>query len=364
VTARIAIMVVVALAIVIELFVPDEAPRTYESTTHGTMPWGYRAVHDLLVELGAPGRFEARVDELPARATAWWIGPPGICDDVPDPTGEVQSWIDAGGVAVVFVPADIHQTNCRFAGTALPPAVPPTAERIEGLGPSRRVHINNLYAFANVDDTWIVRARYGRAPFVIERVQQQGALIAVADARILRNETLAVDDVALVAADLARAYGLPRVVERIDPAADGRSRSAVVYLLRSPAIALLAGLALTGILAAWSGSLIPPRTVDGEPVPAPTLQRYVASLATLYAGSHDYPRLLARYRELTARRLRRYLGLPAHASLDAVAARVERARPARRDARALLVDPLDATTAADLHAAAARLDALAAEVIG
>jgi hypothetical protein len=161
-----------------------------------------------------------------------------------------------------------------------------------------------------------------------------------------------------------RAYGAPHVVEQVDAADAGRSRSAIVYLLRSPAIALLVGLALTGVLAAWSGSLIPPRTVDVDPVPAPTLQRYVASLATLYAGSHDYPRLLARYRELTARRLRRYLGLPAHASLDTVAARVERARPAVRDARALLVDAMDPTSAADLHAAVARLDALAAEVIG
>jgi hypothetical protein len=235
---------------------------------------------------------------------------------------------------------------------------------VEGLGPSRTVKVTGLRTFDDADAAWNVRARIAGRPFVVERALGQGTLVVVADARIVQNETLADDDVALVAIDLARTYGTPRIVEAVRATGlGGRSRSAIAYLLGSPAIALLAGLCVTGVLFAWSGSLIPARTVDADPTPAPTLQRFVTSLASLYAGSHDYPRLLARYRELTARRLRRHLGLPPHASLETVAERVERARPGLRDARALLVEPSDPASAPDFHAAVARLDALAAEVM-
>src|SRR5262249_36623472 len=93
-------------------------------------------------------------------------------------------------------------------------------------------------------------------------------------------------------------------------------------------------------LVAWRGGLVPPRTVDQDAPPAPTLETFVTSLATLYAGSHDYERLLARYRDATARRLRRHFGLPAEVPLDTVPPRAEpprgprRARAARASRRA------------------------------
>jgi hypothetical protein len=364
------IIALVVAAVAIDLFVPTEDPRTLESTSYGTTPWGYQAVYELLAELGASiGRFEDEVDGLPAQATAWWLAMPGLCvdfDDFSDPTAGVRAWVERGGVGVVFLPGDPRRSRCRLGGIALPAtrASCATDRVVDGLGPNRKIRMKGLRTFADVDDTWLVRARFGGEPFVIERMEKDGALVLVADGRILQNSTLDEDDAALVAVDLVRAYGAPQVVEQTTAALSAHSRSAIVYLLTSPAIALLIGLALTGLLAAWRGSLVPPRTVDGDPVPAPTLQVFVASLATLYASSRDYAGLVARYRDLTARRLRRHLGLPAHASLEAVAARVERARPSVRDARAVLVNPVDATSAATLEHAVARLDALAAEVIG
>jgi hypothetical protein len=368
--ARVGIVALVVLALGIELFVPQEDTRTLDATTYGTMPWGYRAVHDLLVELGAPAeRFHDELDRLPTDATAWWITPPGLCLEVDDtpPMEAPGAWIDAGGTGIVFLP-DLpdaeHAERCRLGDVVLPSRAPQRAggDVVAGLGTDRKV-VTKLDTFT-ADDGWTVRARVAGEPFVLERAVGRGRLVAVADARILQNANLTGGDTALVAVDLVRAFGAPRFVEAVDEAGlSARSRSAIAYLVRSPAIALFAGLVLTGLLAAWGGNLVPPRTVGPDPIPAPTLQTFVTSLARLYAGSHDYARLLARYRDATARRLRRHFGMAPTTPLDAVAARVERARPALRDARAVLVAQT-ATTQAAFDAAVARLDALATEVIG
>lgn len=367
-TARFAIVAFVAVAIAMQLFVPTEDTRTMDATTHGTMPWGYRAVSDLLDELRASaGRFEGDLAALPARTTAWWLSMRGLCvrlDDGSDPTEDPRAWVEGGGVGIVFLPGSRRPDPCRIGGIDLPAThVGHGNGRLVGLGPDRAVHVEELRTFADVDDAWIVRATSGKDPFVIERRLGDGTLVLVADARVLRNRELDGADGALVAVDLVRAYGAPRLVEEPPWSLAGRARSAIGYLLASPAIALLAGLALTGVVAAWHGSLVPPRTIDGDLLPAPTLYAFVASVATLYAGSRDYPRLLARYREMTARRLRRHLGLPPHASLETVAARVERMRPAA-GARALLMEGADTPDAAGFRHTVGRLDALVAEVIG
>jgi hypothetical protein len=366
--ARVAIVAFVVVAVAISLFVPTEDARTIDATTHGTMPWGYRAVHDLLTELGvSAGRFEDDVDALPASTTAWWLSMPALCldlDDASDPTEGPRAWIASGGVGVVFLPGGARTGRCHLGAMALPPTRESKGNApLLGLGPDRDVRVTPLRTFTDVDDAWIVRATRGGEPFVIERRLEDGTLVLVADARIVENRALADGDDALVAVDLVRAYGAPRVVEEPPWLLAGRARSTIGYLLSSPAIALLAGLALTALVVAWHGSLVPPRTIDGDSVPAPTLQAFVASLATLYAGSRDYPRLVARYRELTARRLRRHLGLPPHASLETVATRVERMRPALR-ARALLLERVDAPDAARFQSTVAGLDALAGEVLG
>jgi hypothetical protein len=362
------IVALVAVGIALQLFIPSEDTGAFEPTTYGTRRNGFRVVHDLLVELGAPvERFHDEIGRLPTSGTAWWIAPFGVCagsDD--DRTTALLGWVRGGGTAVVFLPdPTASDRTCRFAGSAmhLEGLDADANRRLSGMGPNRVVEAGRLRTFRNLDEGWTVRARWAGQPFIVERSDGSGRLVVVADAKILENETLADDDAALFAVDLVRAFGPPRIVEAEQRLLDARSRSAILYLLRSPAVPLFAGLVLTGILAAWRGALVPPRTIDAEPLPAPTLQTFVASLARLYAGSRDYARLLARYRDLTARRLRPHLGLPPHASLDAVAERIERTHPRLEGVRSALVDERPATADA-FHAAVARLDTLAAEVIG
>jgi hypothetical protein len=284
-----------------------------------------------------------------------------------------RAWIEAGGTGVVFVPQTVKPVaSCEIAGTTLALSNAHSAgDRLSELGPDRFVKSVRLNVFHDLDphrsgfdEGWTIRARYSTEPFVIERPLGRGRLVVVADARVLQNETLSSDDgAALFAVDLVRAFGPPRIVEAEQRLLDARSRSAIVYLARSPAMALFAGLVLTGLLVAWRGGLVPARTIDVEPVPAPTLQTFVGSLARLYAGSHDYPRLLARYRDLTARRLRASLGLPANAPLEALVERIERTHPNVSGARATLMEARAGGSAEAFHAVIARLDALAAKVI-
>jgi hypothetical protein len=366
---RVGIVALVAIAMALQIFLPSQDTRQFDTTTYGTLRNGFRVLHDLLVELGAPvERFHDEVGHLPSTATAWWIRPSGFCagtDVASELMASQSAWIDGGGTAVVVLPDRITPDDvCRFSGETLALRDRDDTKGIlTGLGPDRAVD-THLRTISKFDDGWTVRVHWATKPFVLERAQGRGRLVVIADGRILENGTLADDEGAsLFAVDLVRAYGAPRFVEADQGLLDARSRSAILYLARSPAIALFAGLVLTGVLVAWRGALVPPRTIDDDPLPAPTLTTFVGSLARLYAGSRDYGRLLARYRDLTARRLRAHLGLPPHASLDAVVERIERTRPAVRGVRAALVEDRAATPDA-FSAAVARLDSLAAEVIG
>jgi hypothetical protein len=62
--------------------------------------------------------------------------------------------------------------------------------------------------------------------------------------------------------------------------------------------------------------------VQDVDVGAPRLDAFVDAVAALYARSGDHARVLARYRTLTARRLRRRLGLSADAPDGALHARL------------------------------------------
>src|SRR5207245_6297700 len=78
----------------------------------------------------------------------------------------------------------------------------------------------------------------------------------------------------------------------------------------SPALLVFCGLALTGVLFTWQGNLVPPRALPGPETDTPGLDAFVDSLAALYAGTRDHARVLERYRELAAARLRRPFGMP------------------------------------------------------
>jgi hypothetical protein len=370
--ARIGLVVASVVLALVALLVPEQDAELVDATTYGTMPWGYRATHDLLVELGFPVvRHHEPLDDLPARATAWWLAPRGACANADEAAAEPAwypaKWVESGGTAVVFLPDTRNATGiCDVDGYGTPPRIPADRDSkatVTAVGPPRTLHIPKLRTFAEPAD-WVTRATYADRPLVLEQPVGDGRLVVVADARLVQNLTLAEADTAPFVVDLVRAFGVPRIVE--DPIAQPgkRTSTAMSYLATSSAAFMLAGVLATGLLIAWRGTLIPPRTIDAGGAAAATLQTFVDSLARLYAGTHDHQRVLTRYRELTAARLRRHLRLPVHTSLEAIAERLGRGRPLAQDARALLLDRAPVATPAELRAAVGRLDALAAEVIG
>jgi len=200
-----------------------------------------------------------------------------------------------------------------------------------------------------------------RDPFVLERAVGAGRLVVVADGSILSNRWLDRDDAAPLALDLVRGFGVPALDEREHGLR--REQRALVYLAGSPALGVFVGLALLGLLALWRGAALPRRAVVEVDPSAPELERFVDSLAGLYARSRDYARVAQRYRVLSLARLRRHFGLTPEISGPALLARLRReGRLARADLAAL--DPeatVPVRSAADLRAAARRLDSLVKE---
>ena len=177
-----------------------------------------------------------------------------------------------------------------------------------------------------------------------------------AEGRFLENQGLDRGDAAPLAVDLALALGPPIFDERSHGLVP--SRSTLGYLARSPALLCFAGLALLALGFAWYGAAEPPRVV-AEPDPgAPTLESYVQSLAGFYAATGDHARVLERYRELTARRLRRHFGLREDAPL---AERLGRRRGLSPAGLARLASDAPVASAAELARAAALLDRLVEE---
>ena len=106
-----------------------------------------------------------------------------------------------------------------------------------------------------------------------------------------------------------------------------------------------------------------PYDVQGFDPAVPTLEAFVSSMAALYAGTRDHARVLERYRELSAERLRRHFGLPHGLSRLALADRIHRDGRVSAEQLAPLTDAGAVDTAAELADAARRLDELVTEVI-
>src|SRR5206468_12748851 len=87
-----------------------EDPRPLSPTTFGTVPAGYRALFELLTELGFPvTRSHVTPDALAPPATRWWLEARGLCrvplrGAVAPRDWRGGSWVEAGGPAVVFLP--------------------------------------------------------------------------------------------------------------------------------------------------------------------------------------------------------------------------------------------------------------------
>jgi len=389
------------LLMIVGILLPDGTERATR-TSFGTFPHGFRALFELLVELGfSVERSFDPPDQIAAGSAVWWIEPEALC------VGEDETvlWdltgpLERGGTAVVFPPrgcarlgtlevpersarseagdaggadevsekdeeeeaSDRHLLDRWLAGDFTLAEIPTEPQQLEG-GPGpglRELDAPPLLRFEETGD-FEVRARLEGAPFILEKRVGAGTLVLVADATFLTNGFLDRADAAPLAVDLASHYG----VSLVDEFSHGmhRERHPIRYLARSSALPVFAGLALLGLLAFWRGSTLPRRRLEEAPLPAPALDRFVDSLASLYARSRDQCRVAERYRELTLARLRRHFGLPAETPARII---VERLRRDRRLSPELLGSLIEAETPRDeaaLRARARRLDTLVKEAL-
>ena len=359
------------LLLIIGTFAGEDT-RPASPTTFGTVPGGYRALFDLLSELGFPvTRAYAEPDGDTPPATRWWVDARPLCRSGAG-TWAGDAWVRSGGTAVVFLPWAAAETECRLAeDLAVPRRISAVgapwrldiggaegraqAQQVSGDLGSRALEAPPVLAFLDADG-WIVRAFVNGKPLVLERGLGRGLLVLVADGLFLRNAWLDHGDAAPLALALVRAYGVPAFDEHeLGPRV---RRSAAAYLLTSRAVAVFFGLALTGILFAWQGALVPARQVADVDPSAPRIDAFVDAVAALYARTGDHPRVLERYRALTAGRLRRHLGLPPDTPVAALVRRL--ARDPRIDRRALdlLIEGEPAEGERGLRAAVGVLDAL------
>jgi hypothetical protein len=419
--AAIAVAVMVVLTIVNALWPRSPSPLT--SSSFGRAGAGHGALYDLLSETGlSRGRSFEAARRLDDAGTLWWIDPAGVCDgriarsgmvdvlDAEDVAWPAAAWLRSGGVGVVFLqsadpggpvlaPQDELVECDAIGGMALPgrvrlraaseatdeadadddaedapsDAAPPTPTLVEGSFASqpRRLPLDDPWVFEESSD-WPVVARARKPdgpewPFVLARPFGEGLLVVVADSGFTHNAWLDGEDAAPFAVDLVRSFGEPRFDEREHGFLP--ETSAFRYIASSAALPVYVGLALLGVLHAWRGNALPARSVPEFDPATPTLETYVTSMAALYAGTRDHARVLERYRELTASRLKRHFGLPQEVSRRALAERIERDRQGRprpgagRAPLAVLTEPRSVGTEAELASAVGELDALVSEVI-
>jgi Domain of unknown function (DUF4350) len=367
--------------------------RDFTPTSFGRIPAGHGALYDLLRELGLPvARSFAAPEALPPDRTVWFIEPDEGCAARSLSGESLAPWLASGGHAVVLLPARLAACppDAKVAGFALPgreeaapggvepaPGAPaaPEATRltVEGdwLRAPRSLELAAPVRFlpetawseeqggAGEDGSWRIAATEAGRPFALERAVGGGRLLVIADGRFLENQWLDRADAAPLAVDLALALGAPWIDERAHGLVP--SRGALAYLLRSPALPCFAGMALLALTFAWFGAAEPPRRVAEVDPSAPSLESYVQSLAGFYAATGDHARVLARYRELTARRLRRHFGLPPDAPLASLVDRLRRRPGLSRAGVAQLASRTPASNASELARAVALLDRLVEE---
>ncbi len=360
--ARVSVVVCFFVLVAIGLAMQPGARET-SRTSFGRVPEGFGALYDWLLALGLPAARSYRPPEdLPASQTVWWLEPHVDCDGA-----ALLRWIEGGGTAVIVPAAGDAESACVLPGVAIPErthgeggddAAADTLVTGELAAAPRSLGCGPLSAFDEATD-WKPVARLGDRPFVMERSLGVGRLVLVADVAFLENRCFAEGDAAPLAGDLVRAFGPPWLDERSHGLR--APRGVVAILARSPAVVFLALAGLVGVLHVWRGALVPPRRLLEPSLPAPTLDAFVDSLARLYAATADHARVLERYRELTASRLRRLFGLPPDTPPAQLLARLGRRPALSRDALAALTSTRRAASRADLEREVSLLDQLVRE---
>jgi hypothetical protein len=350
-----------ALAIVGILTSGDD--RELTATSFGKVPQGHGAVYELLEELGLPvARSFAPLEELPPDRTVWWVAPDEGCEAPSLAGAPLRDFV------LALPPREGEGEEEPEASRA---EAKPEVVRLEGplLRAPRALETPAPVRFAaesawsdelrDAEGGWQVAASLAGRPFALARELGAGRLVVFAEGRFLDNEGLGRADAAPLAVDLALALGPPVFDERSHGLVP--SRSTLGYLARSPALLSFFGMALLALVFAWYGAAEPPRRVREHDPGAPTLESYVHSLAGFYAATGDHARVFERYRELSARRLRRHFGLPPDAALDL---RLARRRGLSPEGLARLASDAPVASAAELASAAALLDRLVEEAAG
>ena len=380
-----------------------EDPRRLSETSFGTGPGGYGAVFDLLRESGnAVERSYLSPDELPERATVWWIAPEDFCaklsgDDLEEPRiapaeSDLKGWIQRGGTAVLVLPArpiacagspaiaghavaqrpgDTWRVGTTRETRGSPPTdgedatepepqhEPPKQIVWGALTPmGRSIEAVRLRSFSEALD-WRVAAEVDGEPFVLTRSVGAGRVALVADAGFLQNRALDQADASLLANDLLMAYGVPWFDERdhgLRP-----TPGALAYLMRSSAMPFFMAVTLLAVLFAWSSTAVPARSLPDAELDSPTLGAFVGSLAGLYAGTGDHVRVFERYRELSEARIRRALHLPVTTTRAQLHERIRAAGAAGAKVIRLLGDAAPVRGRAELQQ---RVEALDQAVLG
>jgi hypothetical protein len=378
--------------------------RDVSATSFGVIPDGHRALYDFLSDLGLSiARSYTLPRELPAHATVWWIEPQRPCEEAkaePNPDSKtggdrrrlpqlaldgpgLAQWIAAGGSAVVFLPPDpkVCAAGAKLAGLPLPARAPdrttsPENPPAKGTLPEspilvegklvdrpRKLELEAPLAFQSApgapapsggESPWQIWARIGGRPFVLWQRLGEGQLVVIADARFARNEHLDSADAAPLVGDLVRRFGVPWIDERahglITPT------STLAYLWASPAAPFFGGVVILALAYVWFHAATPPRKVSELDPSAPSLEAFVDSLAACYAHTRDHARVFERFRELSARRLRRHFKLPPEAPELQVVERLRRRFRSSPEALELFSRGTSLRSASELVAAVDEID--------
>jgi hypothetical protein len=198
----------------------------------------------------------------------------------------------------------------------------------------------------------------GVEPFALVLPLGAGHLLAVADAAFLRNENLDVADHALIATDLARAFGSPRL--------DARSHSlrpeVSLFAVLGPYRVVLVLVALALLALVWVGYLRrhPARTLPASDAADPSMERFVDALAYLYSRrvTRDAIQVHRAYVQGFRHRLRRAFFGRGQGGDDQLDARLQRELTANPEVRTALAGTADTADVAELTRSVARMESL------
>ncbi len=362
-------------------------------TSYGSVPGGYGALYELLEKLSvSQGRSFGQGASLPEDATVWWIAPKRLCAGVEEgdlsgaKSGVWRSldWIASGGTGVVFLPN--QPLTCLedivVAEFPVPTRLIDLDSSDDDLGASseesedaagenylfgtlapepRSMEESHLRYFERSLGYEVLVQDPDRRPFAVARQLGEGRIVFVSTPSPLMNHSIGEGDAALLAVDLAVGLGAPFIDERehgILPSPD-----AIPYLLSSAAAPAFIGAAILVLAAIWrERAQIAPRLQPDSALP-PTMEEFVASIATLYSGTRDYPEVLRCYQEFIVSQIRRSLLMPSDMPERQVFARVRSLRSLTEEDLLPLEEMPTCRRASELHEKVARLDALAASIL-